>query len=101
MNSITSEVDKFIRSHGGYWEPAWLLAAINEELGELSRALQIYSGIRTTEALEKKTSIIGSIEEECGDIFYALICLANFFNLDLETALYKTLNKYNSRYELK
>ncbi len=101
LSRLTDEVDKFIQTHGGYWDTPWLLAAITEELGELSRTLQVYSGIRDTKDSMQKKSIGMLIEEECGDLFFALICLTNFFGIDLETALIKTLGKYNSRREFK
>jgi NTP pyrophosphatase (non-canonical NTP hydrolase) len=97
LNKLTSQVDRFIRDHGGYWDISWLLAAIMEELGELSRALQIFSGIRETETFNQGELIKKSIEEESGDLFFSLICLTNFIGIDLEIALIKTLNKYNSR----
>ncbi len=38
-----------------------------------------------------------SIEEEIGDVFFALICLANKNSIDLEIAVLKTLKKYQNR----
>ncbi len=97
LNSITSEVDKFIRTHGGYWDPSWLLAAIIEEVGELSRAIQIFEKIRDTDNNEKENSLKILIDEETGDLFFALICLTNFYDINLEKALQNTLKKYSSR----
>jgi NTP pyrophosphatase (non-canonical NTP hydrolase) len=97
LKNLTGEVDKYIRAHGGYWDPGWLLAAITEELGELSRALQIFSEVRDFHSLEHKKTRKMLIEEECGDLFFALICLTNFLGINLETALLKTLKKYESR----
>lgn len=95
--SLSGVVDKFIQNHGGYWDIPWLLAAITEELGELSRALQTYSRIRGVDTSEKEKSVEMLIEEECGDLFFALICLTNFLGINLETALLKSLTKYDSR----
>lgn len=97
LNNLTKEVDTFIQTHGGYWDPPWLLAAITEELGELSRALQIHSRIRQGESLDQEKTMSTLIEEECGDIFFALICLTNSYDINLEKALLSTLSKYNSR----
>jgi NTP pyrophosphatase (non-canonical NTP hydrolase) len=97
LNSITTEVDQFIRNQGGYWGIPWLLAAITEELGELSRALQIFTGIRPEFTSTRKNSLKKSIEEETGDLFFALICLTNSYNIDLGIAVINTLKKYKSR----
>ena len=97
LSSLTGEVDKFIQTHGGYWDPSWLLAAITEELGELSQALQIFFDIRGLQRVKQKKTRKMLIEEECGDLFFALICLTNSLDINLENALFKTLKKYESR----
>lgn len=97
LKSIETQVDLFIRDQGGYWDIPWLLAAITEELGELSRVLQIFTGIRPVKTFNRKNSIKESIEEETGDLLFALICLANSFGIDLEIAVMNTLKKYKSR----
>ena len=88
------QVDQYIKSQGGYWDLPWLLAAIVEELGELSRELQSFSGLRGKkfENWNKKT-----IEEETGDLLFALICLTNYLNINLENAVKMSLNKYEER----
>lgn len=97
FKNLSGEVDKYIQAHGGYWDPGWLLAAITEELGELSRALQTFYDVRGFNSLKQKKTRGMLIEEECGDLFFALICLTNSFGINLETALLKTLKKYESR----
>lgn len=97
LSSLTGEVDKYIQTHGGSWDPGWLLAAITEELGELSRVLQIFYEVRGLQRVKQIKSKKKLIEEECGDLFFALICLSNFLDINLETALYNTLKKYESR----
>jgi NTP pyrophosphatase (non-canonical NTP hydrolase) len=97
LSRLTSEVDKYIQTHGGYWDPGWLLAAITEELGELSRALQIFYEIRDLRQINQKKSKEMLIEEECGDLLFALICLTNYLDINLEKALINTLEKYESR----
>ncbi|MHA2243621.1 MAG: MazG nucleotide pyrophosphohydrolase domain-containing protein [Candidatus Hodarchaeales archaeon] len=97
LYSLSGVVDEFIRNHGGYWDIPWLLAAMTEELGELSRALQTYSRIRDVNTSGKEKSNEMLVEEECGDLFFALIYLTNFLGINLETALFKSLTKYDSR----
>ncbi|MHA2226003.1 MAG: MazG nucleotide pyrophosphohydrolase domain-containing protein [Candidatus Hodarchaeales archaeon] len=97
LNGLIKQVNDFIQDHGGYWDIPWLLAAITEELGELSRALQKYSGIRVNMPSLFQKSAKYAVEEESGDLLFALICLTNFLEINLEKALIKTLNKYSSR----
>ena len=97
LRSLAGEVDKFIQAHGGYWDPGWLLAAIIEELGELSRALQAFYDVRGLPYNNQKKTRETLIEEECGDHFFALVCLSNSLGINLEAALLKTLKKYKSR----
>ncbi len=97
LTQLAAEVDTFIDKHGGYWDPAWLLSALTEELGELSRAIQIFAGIRNTGASTVSPAMIQNIEEESGDLLFALLCLTNNFNVDLENALLNTLKKYREQ----
>ena len=97
LTKLAAETDTFINNHGGYWEPAWLLSALTEELGELSRAMQIFAGIRKRKESTVSPEIIQNIEEESGDLLFALLCLTNYFHVDLEKALLNTLNKYKQR----
>ncbi|MHA1976507.1 MAG: MazG nucleotide pyrophosphohydrolase domain-containing protein [Candidatus Hodarchaeales archaeon] len=97
LTKLAAEVNTFISNHGGYWEPAWLLSALTEELGELSRAVQIFAGIRNKEVSTISPVLIQNIEEESGDLLFALLCLANYYHIDLEKALLNTLNKYKQR----
>ncbi|MHA2305935.1 MAG: MazG nucleotide pyrophosphohydrolase domain-containing protein [Candidatus Hodarchaeales archaeon] len=97
INTISTRVDKFIQRQGGYWDPPWLLAALIEELGELSKILQFKEGIRRGVTPAKKNSLKELIEEELGDILFAMICLTNYYDIDLEIAVIKTLKKYTSR----
>lgn len=47
-------------------------------------------------ALMKKNS--GEIEDEIGDIFFVLVRIANYVNVDPEDALRKTIDKFMSRF---
>ena len=94
---LVEEIDSFIENQGGYWNSAWILAALTEELGELSRALQSYEGLREEKNLMKQNNEKTKVKEECGDLLFALICLTNSLDLDLKKAGFNTLNKYKSR----
>ena len=94
---LAEKVESFVLEHGGYWDLEWMLAALTEELGELSREIQNYAGLRNNEPEKENLDSLNYIEEECGDLLFALLCLTNLLNLDLEKALLNTLNKYKQR----
>ncbi len=93
---ITSEVRILIEGQGGFWEIPWQLAALMEELGELSRVLQEHQGIRSRED-EFTRDWEDALKLELGDLFFALICLAMSLNVDLLEALDLTIQKYADR----
>ena len=97
LNELANKVNSFIRTQGGYWEPAWMLAALTEELGELSRSLQIFHNIRKKSTSHESSETFISVEEECGDILFALLCLTNSLDINLEKTLLNTLKKYKQR----
>ncbi|MEM2238698.1 MAG: MazG nucleotide pyrophosphohydrolase domain-containing protein [Candidatus Bathyarchaeia archaeon] len=47
--------------------------------------------------MKKKTESNGGIDLELADIFFSLIRLANYYNIDLEGAFKETIAKYSSR----
>ena len=53
-----------------------------EEVGELAEV------VRKNKRMEKGESIKGTIEEELNDVLYYVVCLANFYNIDLEECIY-------------
>jgi NTP pyrophosphatase (non-canonical NTP hydrolase) len=98
QNNITvyeaqSLVDEFILNTGGYWPPFEMLAAIFEEVGELSKIIQFIEGSRS----QKERPNFEKLVEEVGDVFFALICLANAYKISLGEALIKTVEKYSKR----
>ncbi|MHA1946164.1 MAG: MazG nucleotide pyrophosphohydrolase domain-containing protein [Candidatus Hodarchaeales archaeon] len=97
LNELANKVNDFIRTQGGYWEPAWMLAALTEELGELSRSLQVFHKVRGNSDSQKSEVAFSNAEEECGDLFFALLCLTNSLNINLEKTLLNTLEKYRHR----
>ena len=97
FEKLVEEINSFIENQGGYWSSAWILAALAEELGELSRAIQSYEGLRENNSSTKTNNEKTKVKEECGDLLFALICLTNSLDLDLIKACFNTLNKYKAR----
>lgn len=77
----------------GYWSPLTNLARLMEEVGELAREVNHRFGQKRKKADEPEKEI----GDELGDIFWALICLANSLQVDLDEALQRTLEKVTVR----
>jgi len=87
-------IDSWMRQRNwDYWQPLAQLARMTEELGELARIVNHLYG--------EKTKKLDEVEQELGlemaDLFYTLICLANSQGVDLQGALERVLEKYNTR----
>jgi NTP pyrophosphatase (non-canonical NTP hydrolase) len=90
MSEFQTEVDAWIESvGGGYWSPHANLARISEEVGELARLINHLFGPKPKKASEASQEL----GEEMADIIFALICLANSQDIDLETSLQQVIDK--------
>jgi NTP pyrophosphatase (non-canonical NTP hydrolase) len=87
-------VDKYISQFKeGYFSPLAMIARLTEELGELAREVNHHYG----EKPKKSTEDVKTIEEELGDMFFVLICLANSLNIDLDNSLKTVMDKFETR----
>ena len=93
LKELSKEVDRLINEVGGYWDTPWLIAAIMEELGELTKLIQISEGLFPW----KEKPPYEEIREEFGDFFFCVLCLANVLNVDLIEATSESLEKWESR----
>jgi NTP pyrophosphatase (non-canonical NTP hydrolase) len=93
LKKVQEETDKIIKELGGYWPPLAMLASITEEVGELAREINAIEKIKKKKPTEKE----GSIGEELADTLYSLICVANYYHIDMSTAFLQVLNKYRTR----
>ncbi|MHA1784241.1 MAG: nucleotide pyrophosphohydrolase [Candidatus Helarchaeota archaeon] len=95
LNEIAKEVDEWINQfEEGYWPPLSMLASVVEEVGELARE------INSLEKYKKKKNDINEIErisEELGDLLFSVICIANYYEINLEKAFEKIIKKYDER----
>jgi len=76
-----------------YWDPLSILARVTEEVGELATELNDRYGGR----VKKPTDDTKDIGYEIGDIMFALICLANSHNIDLDESWKGVMNKCYGR----
>ncbi len=93
LYDIQKVVDEWITKHGGYWPPLAMLSAIIEEVGELAKEINHIEGFKP----KKNQNDEEKIGEELADILYALICLANYYNIDLNQELHKVIIKFSTR----
>lgn len=85
-----TQVDAWIREHGGYWDKFQILARLSEELGEIASALQRLEGLRP-----RKGEV--DLPGEVGDLLFTLAAFANVNGLDLEICLRQAFEKYDIR----
>ena len=93
LKQIQKLVDDWIKQHGGYWPPLSMLSAIMEELGELSREINFLEGYKPKNIEIKKSNL----KEEIADLLYSIICIANYYKVDLDSELNKVIKKYSKR----
>ncbi|GAB4457271.1 MAG: nucleotide pyrophosphohydrolase [Anaerolineae bacterium] len=86
-------VDVWVQEAGGYWHPLSQLARLIEELGEAARLVNHLYG----EKPKKATEGAQELGEECADILYTLICLANSTGIDLQASFEQMMTKLQTR----
>ena len=89
INEAQRKVDELIQKYGGYWEPLSMLARLVEEVGELSRAMNIeYGGKR-----KKKDDDGRAIGKELSDVIFTTLAIAQKTGVDLNTELAKKIEQ--------
>ncbi len=93
LKVLQQEVDDLIQQMGGYWTPYAMFLSLAEEVGELARQINHYEKVKIKKPTEPKKDI----DEEIGDTLYSLICIANYYNIDLAQSLRDVMEKYRKR----
>lgn len=94
LREVQQIVDQWITTIGeGYWTPHEMLARLMEEVGETSRLINHIYGPKP----KKNNESSQELGDELSDILFAVICLANSQNIDLQQAFEDMLNKYSIR----
>ncbi len=94
LQAIQQKVDNWISKNGGYWPPLSMLAAIIEELGEVAREINAVEGPKVKRENLRTTS---KVKEELADLFFAVICMNNYYQYDMEKELLAIISKYEQR----
>lgn len=90
LSDMQTEVDDWIKAHGGYWDRFQILARLTEELGEVASALQRQEGLRP-----RKTQV--DLAAEVGDLLFTLAAFANANNIRLADSFQSVIHKYTLR----
>ena len=87
-----SQVAEFVEKHGLSTDVSTRLLDLLSEVGELSKELLKGSKYGKGEFVQTE-----NWSEELADVFFALVCLANATNVDMQSGLEMALNKYVKR----
>ena len=91
---IQQKVDNWISRNGGYWSPLSMLAAVMEEVGEVAREINAVEGPKVK---RENVHTPPKINEELADLFFAVICMNNYYQIDMEKELLAIISKYEQR----
>ncbi|MFW9897786.1 MAG: MazG nucleotide pyrophosphohydrolase domain-containing protein [Candidatus Thorarchaeota archaeon] len=94
LKEIQQDINDWILKHGDYWPPLSMLCAIMEEFGELAREINYLEGFKPKKSREKFKTDLG---EELADIMFSVICLANYYKIDLNEKINNVIKKYSKR----
>ena len=94
LMEVQQDINDWILKHGGYWPPLSMLSAIIEEFGELAREINYLEGFKPKKSKEKIKTDLG---EELADIMFSVICLANYYKIDLNEKINNVIKKYSKR----
>ena len=94
INDYQKELDEwFKKKDWKYWSALSILARLYEECGEFARLVNHLYGEKPKKDTEKEQEL----EEEMGDILFTLIAFANAYDIDLDEAIKKSLEKVKER----
>jgi NTP pyrophosphatase (non-canonical NTP hydrolase) len=93
LASVQKIVDDWIdQFEEGYWPPLSMLAAVFEETGELAREINHREGYK-----KKRAPDTTELDLELADVLFSLVCIANYYHIDLDAAFKSVMEKYTKR----
>ena len=94
LKKAQDEVDGWVKDYETpYWTPLSILARITEEVGEVARLLNHMYGDKP----KKQSEAQQELGEEIADVLFALICLANAHDINLDDEFDKVMHKSRTR----
>ena len=94
MKNLQKKVGEFCKKHGLESPPEHRALDAMSELGEVAKEI-----LKMSEYGRKPLKMREEIKSELGDLLYSVITIANCFDVDLEEALNRVLEKYEKRLE--
>ena len=92
MQKLQKKVQDFFQDNNLELSVEHRVVDLMSEVGELSKEILLSTSYGKSEF--KSTD---NLKNELGDVFYSLIVLANYFDIDMEEILDQTLVKYSKR----
>lgn len=93
---MQKRVDNLISSYKtGYWDPSILMNCLSEEVGELTAEVLHKEGVKQARPVGGDNT--KEMKTEIGDVLFALICLCNKYEYDMEECFNMTMEKYKKR----
>jgi len=93
MNKLQKKVDAFSKKNNLSKNPDILIIDLTSEIGELAKEI-----IKSTDyGTNKIRKITSETKSEIGDVLFVLIRLANELNVDLDSSILETIEKYSKR----
>jgi|SRR5581483_1012909 NTP pyrophosphatase (non-canonical NTP hydrolase) len=92
MPPFQTRVAAFTKAHQLEHDPATRLLDLVSETGEVAKEM-----LKATQYGAQAFSSADAWRDEMGDVFFALVCLANETGVNLETALQLAIAKYEHR----
>ena len=96
ISDLQKKVNKFVENRDIKTGVETRLLDLISEIGEISK--EVLKGNHYGEKEFKKTD---EWNEELGDVFFSLICIANSTEINLEESLKTVIEKYEKRIEKK
>lgn len=94
LRTYQKQIDDWVQGYEKpYWHPLSQFARIAEEVGEMGRLLNHLYGDKP----KKETEALQELPEELADIVFAIICMANSHDIDLDDAMKKVIEKSINR----
>lgn len=94
LQTYQKQIDDWVQGYEKpYWHPLSQFARIAEEVGEMGRLLNHLYGDKP----KKETEALQELPEELADIVFAIICMANSHDIDLDDAMKKVIEKSINR----
>jgi NTP pyrophosphatase (non-canonical NTP hydrolase) len=94
MNKSQKRIREVFKNNNfQYFSPLSQFTRLVEETGELARILNHLYGDKPKKQSEAKQDL----EDELGDVYFTLVCLANSTGVDLDKGLEKSVSKLITR----